>query len=71
MIVVLFVIISLILKEELFTKSYPQNTDYRQITIDRNKYNLSNKEIDRRVFSGYYVKENSQLEEVRYDYGNV
>lgn len=45
-----------ILKEEVFTKPYPPNTDYRQILIDRNKYNLSNKEVDRRVYNGYYTK---------------
>ena len=34
----------------------PPNTDYRQAVIDSYKYNLSGKELDRRLTNGYYVK---------------
>ncbi len=49
-------LIGTILKEELFTKQVPPNTDYRQAFIDSYKYNLSGKELDRRLTNGYYVK---------------
>ena len=45
-----------ILKEEVFTKPVPPNTDYRQATIDSYKYGLSGKEMDKRLTNGYYVK---------------
>ena len=59
---VLLVIIGLgwlgytILKEEVFTKPVPPNTDYRQAVIDRYSNNLSGKESDRRMNNGYYSK---------------
>ena len=40
-------LIGTILKEEVFTRPVPQNTDYRQAVIDSYKYNLSGKELDR------------------------
>ena len=49
-------IIGTILKEEVFTRPVPPNTDYRQAVIDSYKYNLSGKELDRRLTNGYYVK---------------
>lgn len=45
-----------ILKEEIFTKHVPPNTDYRQATIDSYKYGLSGKELDKRLTNGYYVR---------------
>lgn len=44
-----------IIKDETI-KPVPPNTDYRQATIDRYKYNLSGKEIDKRLTNGCYVK---------------
>ena len=44
-----------IVKDET-TKPVPPNTDYRQAIIDRYKYNLSGKEMDKRLTNGYYVK---------------
>jgi len=49
-------LIGTILKEEVFTKPAAPNTDYRQAVIDSYKYNLSGKELDRRLTNGYYVK---------------
>ena len=49
-------LIGTIVKEELFTKPVPPNTDFRQAYIDSYKYNLSGKELDRRLTNGYYVK---------------
>jgi len=49
-------LIGTILKEEVFTRPVPSNTDYRQAVIDSYKYNLSGKELDRRLTNGYYVK---------------
>lgn len=43
------------LKEEVFVKPVPPNTDYRQAFID-SCMGLSGKELDRRLTSGYYVK---------------
>lgn len=40
-------LIGTILKEEVFTRPVPPNTDYRQAVIDSYKYNLSGKELDR------------------------
>ena len=44
-----------IIKDETI-KPVPPNTDYRQAIIDRYKYNLSAKEMDKRLTNGYYVK---------------
>lgn len=49
-------LIGTILKEEVFTRPVSPNTDYRQAVIDSYKYNLSGKELDRRLTNGYYVK---------------
>lgn len=49
-------LVATILKEEVFTKPVPPNTDYRQAFIDSYKYNLSGKELNRRLTNGYYVK---------------
>ncbi|MBQ8279114.1 MAG: hypothetical protein IJZ23_04675 [Roseburia sp.] len=45
-----------ILKEEVFIKPVPKNTDYRQAFIDSYKYNLSGKELDKRMTNGDYVR---------------
>lgn len=45
-----------IIKEEIFTKPVPPNTDYRQAFIDSYKYGLSGREMDKRLTGGYYVK---------------
>lgn len=49
-------LIKTILKEEIFTKQIPPNTDFRQANIDAYKYNLSGKELDKRLTNGYYAK---------------
>ena len=49
-----------ILKEEVFTKQAPLNTDYRQAFIDLNTGKINAKECDRRVTNGYYVKKDKQ-----------
>lgn len=49
-----------ILKEEVFTKHVPPNTDYRQAFIDSYKHNLSGKELDKRMTNGYYVKKDKK-----------
>lgn len=49
-----------ILKEAVFTKRVPPNTDYRQAFIDSYKYNLSGKELDKRMTNEYYVKKDEK-----------
>ena len=53
-------LIGTILKEELFTKPAPPNTDYRQAFIDLNTGKCDAKESNRRVTNGYYVKKDNK-----------